>query len=164
MEFVRRVLNANFRLSGTAAAQSVATIAADRSMPEGVRLEAAEDLLKWTDPPRLDRVTGEFRPIASRPATEAEAAVRGSIGGLLQGRETASFTGPLGLRSLPLVNKIAGANTRNKDDSEILISITPHIVRAPKVFLFDEPRAASRILCIALIVAGIAGLKLTAAE
>ena len=32
------------------------------------------------------------------------------------------------------------------------------------MILFDEPRDAGRILCIALIVAGLAGLKLTGAE
>ena len=32
------------------------------------------------------------------------------------------------------------------------------------MFLFNEPREFSRILCILLIIAGIAGLKLTAAE
>jgi general secretion pathway protein D len=55
------------------------------------------------------------------------------IGGLLQGRENQTFSGLLGLRNLPVLNKVFGSNTRNKDDSEILISITPHIVRAPKV-------------------------------
>ncbi len=93
LEFVRRVLNANFRLPGAQQAATVAAIAADRTLPEEVRLEAADDLLKWGAPPRLDRVTGEFRPIAARDAGEAEAAVRGSIAGLLQGsdrlRETA---------------------------------------------------------------------------
>jgi quaternary ammonium compound-resistance protein SugE len=29
------------------------------------------------------------------------------------------------------------------------------------IFLFDEPRDVVRVLCIALIIAGIAGLKLT---
>lgn len=32
------------------------------------------------------------------------------------------------------------------------------------MIIFDEPRDVSRILCILLIVAGIAGLKLTAAQ
>ena len=32
------------------------------------------------------------------------------------------------------------------------------------MIIFDEPRDISRILCILLIVAGIAGLKLTAAQ
>lgn len=32
------------------------------------------------------------------------------------------------------------------------------------IFIFNEPRDLSRILCILLIVAGIAGLKLTSAQ
>lgn len=32
------------------------------------------------------------------------------------------------------------------------------------MFIFDEPRELSRILCILLIVAGIAGLKLTSGQ
>lgn len=32
------------------------------------------------------------------------------------------------------------------------------------MLIFDEPRSISRFLCILLIVAGIAGLKLTSAE
>jgi quaternary ammonium compound-resistance protein SugE len=32
------------------------------------------------------------------------------------------------------------------------------------MFLFDEPRDIARVLCILLIVAGIAGLKLTSAQ
>lgn len=32
------------------------------------------------------------------------------------------------------------------------------------MYIFDEPRSFSRILCILLIVAGIAGLKLTSVE
>lgn len=31
------------------------------------------------------------------------------------------------------------------------------------MFLFDEPRDAVRVICILLIIAGIAGLKLTSA-
>lgn len=59
------------------------------------------------------------------------------IGGLVQGRETETFTGALGLRHVPIVNKVFGSNSRNRDESEILISITPHIVRAPKVVAED---------------------------
>ena len=32
------------------------------------------------------------------------------------------------------------------------------------MFLFDEPRDAVRVVCILLIIAGIAGLKITAGE
>jgi general secretion pathway protein D len=55
------------------------------------------------------------------------------IGGLLQQNETDSFTGVLGLQSIPLLNKIFTDRSKNFEESEILISITPHIVRGPKL-------------------------------
>jgi general secretion pathway protein D len=55
------------------------------------------------------------------------------IGGLLNQREADSFRGALGLRNVPLLNKLLGANSKTQDETEILISITPHLVRAPKV-------------------------------
>lgn len=55
------------------------------------------------------------------------------IGGLLSEREADAFRGALGLRSIPILNKVFGGNARTKDETEILISITPHLVRAPKV-------------------------------
>jgi general secretion pathway protein D len=54
------------------------------------------------------------------------------VGGLLQGRENASFSGIIGLQSIPLLNRLGGTR-REKEDTEILISITPHLVRAPKL-------------------------------
>ena len=87
LEFVRRVLNANYRLGGAERAVTVASIAAEKSLPDEVRRQAAENLLRWSDAPRLDRVTGEFRPILSRPDSEAESAVRESIASLLQGSD-----------------------------------------------------------------------------
>jgi len=117
LEFVRRVLNANYRTGGPPSAAAVAAIAADRSMPEAVRLEASEDLLRWSDAPRLDRVTGEFRPIGSRPAVEAESAVRGSIGGLLQGsdklRDTAvKLAARYGIKDVgPILRDLAASPT-----------------------------------------------------
>ncbi|HVJ69108.1 MAG TPA: PVC-type heme-binding CxxCH protein, partial [Caulifigura sp.] len=93
LEYVRRVLNTNYRLGGPERAGVVAGIASDRMQPDEVRGEAAEDLLQWAGAPLLDRVTGQFRPIYGREASEAEVAVRKSIAGLLQGsdklRETA---------------------------------------------------------------------------
>jgi general secretion pathway protein D len=54
------------------------------------------------------------------------------VGGLLQGRENESFSGILGLQSIPLLNRLGGTR-KEREDTEILISITPHLVRAPKV-------------------------------
>jgi general secretion pathway protein D len=61
------------------------------------------------------------------------------IGGLLQGREAATLSGFLFLQDIPILNKIFPATERQKDDTEILISITPHLVRAPR--LRDEDLA-----------------------
>jgi general secretion pathway protein D len=57
----------------------------------------------------------------------------GLIGGLLQGREASSFSGAIGMNSIPVIGKLFGARTKASDESEVLISITPRVVRAPKV-------------------------------
>jgi general secretion pathway protein D len=54
------------------------------------------------------------------------------VGGLITQRETNTFVGILGMQSIPILNKL-GSNRKEKEDTEILISITPHLVRAPKV-------------------------------
>jgi len=62
------------------------------------------------------------------------------IGGLLQGRDARTLKGLLGLESIPLINKILGGQTRRDEEIEILISLTPHILRAPNVLPEDvEP-------------------------
>jgi general secretion pathway protein D len=55
------------------------------------------------------------------------------IGGLLQQNETDTLTGIFGLQSVPVLNKIFTNRVRNSDETEILISLTPHIVRGPKL-------------------------------
>ena len=55
------------------------------------------------------------------------------IGGLLQQTETDSLSGVFGLQSVPILNKIFTDRNKNFEESEILISITPHIVRGPKL-------------------------------
>jgi general secretion pathway protein D len=57
----------------------------------------------------------------------------GLIGGLLQGRDARSFSGAIGVNNIPVIGKLFGDNRKNVDESEVLISITPRIVRAPKV-------------------------------
>jgi general secretion pathway protein D len=57
----------------------------------------------------------------------------GLIGGLLLGRDAKSFSGAIGVSSIPVIGKLFGNNTRTVDESEVLISMTPRIVRAPKV-------------------------------
>jgi general secretion pathway protein D len=57
----------------------------------------------------------------------------GLIGGLLQGRDARSFSGAIGVNKIPVIGKLFGNNQRESDQTEVLISITPRIVRAPKV-------------------------------
>lgn len=55
------------------------------------------------------------------------------LGGLVSTQETFSRSGALGVEKIPLLNRIFGQNKKNSDDREVLLSITPHIVRAPKI-------------------------------
>jgi general secretion pathway protein D len=56
------------------------------------------------------------------------------IGGLIQNTETESFDNTLlGLRNVPILNLIVPTRKKQKDDTEVVISLTPHIVRAPKI-------------------------------
>jgi general secretion pathway protein D len=57
----------------------------------------------------------------------------GLIGGLLQGREATTFAGALGMNNIPIIGKLFGNRSHTKDEQEVIISITPRIVRAPKV-------------------------------
>jgi general secretion pathway protein D len=54
------------------------------------------------------------------------------IGGLISGREAETLSGPLGLSSIPVIGSMFGKRTKGREDREIVISIAPHIVRAPK--------------------------------
>jgi general secretion pathway protein D len=67
----------------------------------------------------------------------------GLIGGLLSNQETTSLAGSLGMNSIPLIGKLFGAREKKADNSEVIISITPHIVRAPKVT--EEDMVALRV-------------------
>jgi general secretion pathway protein D len=55
------------------------------------------------------------------------------LGGLVSSQETQSRTGALGVERIPILNRIFGQNSKTADDREVLISITPHVVRAPKI-------------------------------
>ncbi|MEO5762960.1 MAG: secretin N-terminal domain-containing protein [Vicinamibacteria bacterium] len=62
------------------------------------------------------------------------------IGGLLQGRDARTLKGALGLESIPIVNKLLGSQMKRDEEIEILISLTPHILRAPNILPEDvEP-------------------------
>ena len=59
------------------------------------------------------------------------------VGGLLQQRETETFAGALGVQSIPILNRLIPNTSRRHEQTEILVSITPHLVRAPKILEED---------------------------
>ena len=59
------------------------------------------------------------------------------LGGLLQEREAESLRGAFGLSSIPLVGQLFNSNQKASDETEILISLTPRLVRGPVVTAAD---------------------------
>ena len=55
------------------------------------------------------------------------------IGGLLQEQESLTLKGILGLQNIPIIGGLLSAPTKTRTDTEMLISLTPHIVRSPHV-------------------------------
>ena len=55
------------------------------------------------------------------------------IGGLVQSNETVDAAGVLGIGSIPILGKLFGTHKRQFKDSEVVISMTPRVVRAPKL-------------------------------
>jgi len=82
--FLRRVLNANFRLGTQEHADALAAFAARPVGPLAMRLEAIEMLKVWATPDPRDRVLGDHRAIAPRDVSVAVAAIRKSLAGILQ--------------------------------------------------------------------------------
>jgi quinoprotein glucose dehydrogenase len=82
---LRRVLNANYRLGTPAAADALAKYAGRTDAPEAMRMEALKMLAEWAQPKGRDRVLGMWRPLASRPASDAAAAMQANLAALFSG-------------------------------------------------------------------------------
>lgn len=59
------------------------------------------------------------------------------VGGLLQDQETETLTGALGVMRVPIIGRLLSRPRNQRDQTEVLISITPHLVRAPKILEED---------------------------
>jgi general secretion pathway protein D len=55
------------------------------------------------------------------------------LGGLIQDNETLATTKVPGLGELPLLDRLFGSNTHEDVKDEVVLSITPHILRAPAI-------------------------------
>jgi general secretion pathway protein D len=61
----------------------------------------------------------------------------GLIGGLIETSEASSVSSALGLARVPVIGKLFGDNSKRAEEREVIISLTPRIVRAPKVTADD---------------------------
>jgi general secretion pathway protein D len=55
------------------------------------------------------------------------------LGGIISETETVSVTGIPGLKDVPLLKYIFGAEHKTRDQAEVIIMLTPHIVRMPDI-------------------------------
>ena len=67
----------------------------------------------------------------------------GLIGGMLQSNEITSFAGALGIDNVPVIGKLFGNRSKKRDEMEVLMSITPRIVRGPRIT--EEDLAPMRV-------------------
>jgi general secretion pathway protein D len=59
------------------------------------------------------------------------------VGGLISDQERETLTGALGIIKIPVIGKFLSQPRLEREQSEVLISITPHLVRAPKILETD---------------------------
>ncbi|MEZ6067611.1 MAG: c-type cytochrome [Planctomycetaceae bacterium] len=105
---LRRVLNANYRIGGPSNAQAIATLANSDNVPDHIRKEALFTLTHWGEPPVLDRVTNEYRPLPGRSLESARDAVQQVLDPLLAGPD------PLRTAAVELVStfRLEGADAK----------------------------------------------------
>lgn len=102
--FVRRAINAGFRLGRIDDANRLALFAANESMSLAMRLEALRCLVDWKNPAPLDRVTGRFRNFESRTGELSTAAVQQALNSLLTADDVRLQTSTMQVfRSLSIV-------------------------------------------------------------
>lgn len=87
--FIRRAVNANFRLGDPASASRLADYAAAKGHEIVLRLDALDALTDWAAPKEVDRIEGSYRKLEKRDLEETGRSVSGSLTSLLTDPETA---------------------------------------------------------------------------
>lgn len=82
--FLRRAVNANYRLGTALNAEALAFFALKTSIPESLRVEALDLLGAWTNPSGRDYITGLWRPLPKRERHPAAAALELRLRRLLE--------------------------------------------------------------------------------
>ncbi len=55
------------------------------------------------------------------------------LAGLIKDEERDSLTGPLGLSDVPILKRLVSSTSKNKTKTDIVLSLTPHIIRMPNI-------------------------------
>ncbi len=86
--FLRRAVNANFRLGDSASASRLATFASNKNRPLDLRLDALDALTDWAAPAEIDRIEGSYRKLDPRDLKKTGEAVGSEMTSLLADPET----------------------------------------------------------------------------
>ena len=92
LPFLRRVLNANFRLGRPENAAALAAACEKPDLPDAARVAALGMLSEWAKPPGRDLVMGLWRPIPPRSSQLAVVALESKVGPLLSSAPAAVRT------------------------------------------------------------------------
>ena len=90
-----------------------------------------------------DRVTigGIEQPVIGQRRSETEIRLKEGevniLGGLSQDQKTKSISGIPGLVNIPILGKLLGSESTDKERGELLIAMIPHIVRTPDLTAAD---------------------------
>ncbi len=114
--FIRRAINANFRLGQSGHAARVAKFATRTDVPEVLRLDALDALAQWSAPGELDRVVGRYRPLDKRDPSIAADAVSTRLGELLIDESSAIRTEAMSL----------ARELKVQIDPDALVAVTEH--------------------------------------
>ena len=88
------------------------------------------------------QIAGIEQPVIGKQTDEADIRMKDGevsiLGGLTDKELNNSLSGVPGLTSLPVLNYIFGTRNKIKTDNEILLVLTPHIIRAPDPVINDD--------------------------
>ncbi len=158
--YIRRALNANFRIGGRDNANEVAKFAANKEHPELLRNLALDMLQEWADPSSRDTVLGMWRPLENRSPSIAKEALEASLPDLLRAglavrTHAARLAGELGVEGAgpKLTEMLNDLSIEPRERAGVLLAlgnIQPTDLDETVAKALDDPeprlRAAARIL------------------
>jgi general secretion pathway protein D len=108
--------------------------------PDDITLHVKIEISEVTT---TENIGGVDQPVIGQNVNEANIRIKDGemsvLGGLTNRNDTSSVAGIPGVTNMPVLGYLFGSKTKLKNDQEILIAITPHIIRAPDLSALGEP-------------------------